>query len=247
MSIDDAKVSESSASVEDLSAIYEKLVTFVADKPDYKLRYFEESNQEKDEEDLEITGRNSSIKSAYIQIIMEISGEIEPVDILLKLQQDDTTVPSLLLSIHHEMIPENYVAVWLKGLGTIEFYSSESSTWLVPTRIQPDSLNFIQDSEAFEQVFTAIREALQVRSQLLSLVQLNEQILEFDRNNPNELVLLSSKNLKAQISMNSIIWVSTQEGSGVNAELIPNLNAIGSKYRSVLDCLQAQLEILSKQ
>ena len=118
---------------------------------------------------------------------------------------------------------------------------------MVPTRIQPDSLNFIQDSEAFEQVFTAIREALQVRSQLLSLVQLNEQILEFDRNNPNELVLLSSKNLKAQISMNSIIWVSTQEGSGVNDELIPNLNAIGSKYRSVLDCLQAQLEILSKQ
>ena len=102
-------------------------------------------------------------------------------------------------------------------------------------------------AKAFEQVFTAIREALQVRSQLLSLVQLNEQILEFDRNNPNELVLLSSKNLKAQISMNSIIWVSTQEGSGVNDELIPNLNAIGSKYRSVLDCLQAQLEILSKQ
>ena len=249
MAIDDASTTESSTSIEDLSAVYEKLVTFVADKPDYKLRYFESLAQENDEEDAEMSGRNSSIKSAYIQIILELH-ELEPVDILLRLQQaQDQSLPSLLLSIRHEMIPENSVASWLKSLGTIEFdsSSSDSSAWLAPSKLQPDSLNFVQDSEAFEQVFTAIKEALQIRSQLLGLLQSNEHLLELDKNAPNELVLLPAKNLKAQMSMNSIVWTESQEGAGMNDELISTLNSIGSKYRSVLDCLQAQLEILSKQ
>ena len=246
MAVDDVTVSEASTSIEDLSSIYEKLVTFVADKADYKLRYFDPSVPEKDEEDLEMNGveegRNSSIKSAYIQIKMEISNEIEPVDIFLKLKQEDKNVSCLLLSIHHEMIPENSVASWLKSLGTIEFDSLESSNWSAPSNIQPDSLNFVQDSEAYEQVFNAIKEALQVRSQLLALVQANEQVLEFDKNNLNEVIC--SKSLKAQISMNSIVWIGT---NGMNDELISNLNAIGTKYRSVLDCLQAQLELLLRK
>lgn len=241
MAIDNVTVSESSASIEDLSVIYEKLVTFVDDKSDYKLRYFDALIQEQDEEYLE--GRNPSIKSAYIQIKMEISSEIEPVAIFLKLHQDDQNVSSLILSIQHEMIPENLVVAWLKSLKTIEFDPLESSNWLSPTKLQPDSLNFAQDSEFFEQVFNAIKEALQVRSQLLSLVQSNEQVLEFDKNNPNE-IICAAKNLKAQITMSSIIWI---DENGMNNELISNLNAVGLKYRSVLDCLQAQLHLLLKQ
>lgn len=251
MVIDNVTVSESSASMEDLSVIYEKLVIFVADKSGYKLRYFDALiRQEQDEEDLEMNGaeegRNSSIKSAYIQIKMEVSSEIEPVNIFLKLlQRDDQANSCLLLSIHHEMIPENFVVSLLKSYlsTTNEFDSLESSNWLAPAKIQPDSLNFAQDSEAFEQVFNVIKEALQVRSQLLSLVQTNEQVLEFDKNNPNE-IICAAKNLKAQISMNSIVWV---DENGTNQELISNLDAVGSKYRSVLDCLQAQLYLLLKQ
>lgn len=232
----------------DLNSVYEKLVSFVADKPEYKLRYFEalessESSKGEEEEEREIDveeGRNANIKCAYIHIKLELES-IGPVDIFLKQANSN-----LLLSIQHDLISENTSSSWLKSFAELECQPVPSedtnSTWLAPSSLQPDSLNFVQDTEAYSQIFTAIKDALQLWSQLQILVQDQEGKLEFDRNSSCDLVFNDS--LRAQITRNLITWTSANEN---DIDLIANLNMIGSKYRSVFDCLQAQLELLQKQ
>lgn len=251
---------------EEIRIIYEKLVSFVSDKPNFKLRYFEsesDKNTRDEDEDceLELLGRNSSIKSAYIQIKMEIE-EIEPLEIFLKFSDSN-----LLLKIKHEILPENGILNWLKETETFEATeapaktpppeATENSCWLIPKKFQFD---FSQDSESeiFNEIFSNLKEALKIRNRLQNLIQDNFGILEFDKNNPNEIVLLKpmGTSLKAKISMNLINWIS--EGneeidfdygscSSSDSDLIAKLNLIGSKYRSIIDCLQAQLELLNKQ
>jgi hypothetical protein len=222
-----------------LQVIYEKLVSFVSDKPNFKLRYFDDmlegSDDQREEELDENVGRNSSIKSAYIQIKMEIE-EIEPLEIFLKLSENSS---NLLLTIQHEILPENGISSWLSGLETIE--NNSISFWIIPRKLQ-----FDQNSEIFYEIFSILKQSLLIRNQLQNLIQDNFDLLEFDVNNPNEIFLLPlERNLKAKVSMNSIIWNWINETS-VDIDFITSLNLIGSKYRSIIDCLQAQLEILKQ-
>lgn len=233
-----------------LQAIYEKLVTFVADKVDYKLRYFDALEAVEDEEDLSAepeisTERDSSIKSAYIQVNLQVNpeGDTGPLDIFLTVQ--DSKI--LLLTVKHELISESGLVSWLKSLGTIEFSDyQQQQDWLIPVKIQPDSLSLVPESESFDQVFTALKDALQLRHQILEhLNNLPFEDAKFDKNNPSQLIISSGASVfKAEITMNAITWNCESEK---DSELVSLLNSIGSKYRSVYDCLQAQLELLSNQ
>lgn len=242
MAIDEVTTSENNSknteNDEGIDAIYEKLVSFIDDKPNYKLRCFDAivaRTSEEEEEVLEEEGRDSSIKTAYIQIKMEIDG-IENAEIFLKLSEKSS---NLVLKFQHEFFTENSISTWLKGLETVEFTEIEAN-WLAPVKLQPDSLNFSKDADEF---FSAISEAFKLRNQIQNLVQDNFELLEFDKIDPNEIFLLPEKKLKAKITGNSIVW--SLVGADENAhDLIVNLNSIGTKYRSVLDCLQAQIELL---
>lgn len=244
-----------------LLIIYEKLVSFVSDKPNFKLRYYDLQPEEEEEENEEF--RNSSIKSSYIHIKMEIEEIIEPLEIFLKLSENSSNI---LLKIQNEILPENGISNWINNcMETIEAVENNNnndnnnnsndnnnndnyddnnsndnnSCWIIPKKLQ-----FDQNSEIFNEIFSTLKEAIQIRNQLQNLIQDNFNILEFDKNNPNEIVLLPlERNFKAKVTMNTIIWTSeTNETS-----LISDLNSIGSKYRSIIDCLKAQLEIILKQ
>jgi hypothetical protein len=233
---------------EGLNLVYEKLVNFVVDKPEFKLRYFEalesesKSNDEDYEEEREFDheeGRNSSIKCSYVQIKLELE-DMEPVDIFMKQRNSN-----LLLTIQHDLISENVSSNWLKSFAELEcqlLVTSEelNSNWLAPSKLQPDHLNFVQDLEAYNETFSTLKDALQLWGQLQNLVQDQEEKLQFDRNAPNELICNNSS-LRAQITKSSITWTSVNEN---DSDLICSLNTIGSKYRSILDCLKAQLELL---
>lgn len=230
-----------------LNLVYEQLVDFVADKSEYKLRYFEalerkvEADDDEEREEFEADNdRNQSIKAAYIQIKLELEGGTEPIDIFLKLHDS-----ILLLSIQHELIPENTSANWLKSFAELDIIVTDelNSNWMALSKLQPDSLAFVQDFEAYYDTFSLIKDALHVWSQLQSLVQDQAGRLEFDRNALNELIYTENNCLRAKVTMNSIVWTSLDISQD---DLISSLNMIGSKYRSVLDCLQAQLELLQK-
>ena len=255
MAVDEMISSSKIDKKEEIEIIYEKLISFVSDKPNFKLRYFDNlgdknsntsSLEDEEQEETVEEGRNPTIKTAYIQIKMEIDEFSDPIEIYLKISENFL----LFLTIQHEFLPENLViSTWLKGLETkIEFLevNENNSNWLAPKRLQPDYLNFSQDSEIFNEIFSTLKEALQFRNSLQILVQDHSKFLEFDKNDPNQIILLPDGNLKAKITINSITWCT----DGIDEDdlnLIVTLNSIGSKYRSVLDCLQAQLELLIKK
>lgn len=234
---------------ENLNFIYEKLVNFVVDKSEYKLRYFEALNDDKvrakgdfdaeeDEDfkdfDVEDGERDQNIKESYIQINLEIDkSALEPVNIYLIIKNS-----TLFLSIKHDLIPENISTNWLKTFVQIQHADDQNnvSTWMIPSKLQLfDSF----DDELYTETFVSIKEALMVWSHLQSLVQDQEGKLEFDRNCPNELIYTES--LRAKVFIDSITWSSFDSS---HVELVSSLNSIGAKYRSVVDCLQAQLELL---
>jgi hypothetical protein len=246
--IPSSMIKDSTTSTKDskeiLLSIYEKLVSFVSDKSDYKLRYFEELvAQEDDTENNDVDddskasdyivdeGRNSSIKSAYIHIELkrENDGD-DPLNLYLKVDNE-----VLLLSCSHELIPETCSATWIKGLNTIDVSVAENSCWCAPESLQNDP---IQDN--YEQVFVALNDAIVTRKQLQEMID-ETPFLEFDKNNLNTLYLLPSKDLKAEVSMTAVTWSSD---SLEYIELLSELNTIGSKYRSVLDCLKEQVSLL---
>ncbi len=242
MAIDEVTTTENNSKTteneEGIEVIYEKLVSFIEEKPNFKLRCFDAlvtKATEEDKEVLEEEGRDSSIKTAYIQIKMDMEA-IEAIEIFLKLSEYSS---NLLLKFQHEFFTENSISTWLKGLETVEFSEIETN-WLAPVKLQPDSLNFSKDADEF---FSAISEAFKLRNQLQNLVQDNFELLEFDKTDPNEIFLLPEKKLKAKITGNSIVW-SLVEADGNVEDLISSLNSIGTKFRSVLDCLQAQIELL---
>lgn len=226
-----------------LLIIYEKLVSFVSDKPNFKLRYYD--FQPEEGEEVEEEGcRNSSIKSSYIHIKMEIEEIIEPLEIFLKLSENSSNI---LLKIQNEILPENGISNWINDcIETIENNNNNSdsdsnSNWIIPKKLQ-----FDQNLEIFNEIFSTLKESIQIRNQLQNLIQDNFNILEFDKNNPNEILFLPlERNLKAKVTMNSIIWISETTDTNEKS-LISDLNSIGSKYRSIIDCLKAQLDILKQ-
>lgn len=261
-----------------LSFIYEKLVSFVAEKSeteiDFKLRYFpavlESKNSVEDEGDFnDFIGEEDRIfnnQCPYIQVTLKIFGpEIESeidtttAEIYLKLIATKNGPDFLAFALKHESLPEGSgisVSNWLRSLEIFEIFESNEnifdssgSFWccLSPLKFQPDPLNVVPDPESFEQVFNAVKSALELRQKILYLIKNQSKLnLEFDRIQPNELKFshlhpINDLKLTAKISMNSIVWTCC-EGSH---ELVSGLNSIGSKYRSVLDCLQEQIEFLS--
>lgn len=242
-----------------LQQIHEKLVGLVAAaKPeDYKLRFFEAIDESKGEDDVEGEDGGMSLrlldnfKSAYIQIKMEA----ESVDIFLTLQKGH-----LYLSIRDEA-SSNYSYLpdamnWIKGLQLIETIQnineedpfSSQSAWIAPTILQPPEDD---STKAFDELFDAIRAAIRLRNRLANLFAEDRfaGLVDFDKNNVAELVA-PSIDLHARIALDSIIWrkgsVEREEGGGDYSDdnFIDNLNEIGAKYRSVLDCLEAQIDLI---
>ena len=94
-----------------LQLIYEKLVAFVSDKPNFKLRYFDavEAEQERQEEEDREVVSGRKITCAYIQIKMEIKDVSEPLEIILKISENSNVV----LTVEHEILPENGLSRWM--------------------------------------------------------------------------------------------------------------------------------------
>ena len=213
--------------------------------------------------------RNPNIPCAYIQVTLKIfksETETTNAEIYFKLVQNENGTNILMLTLEHESLSFGAsISNWIRSLETIEIVENnenggpDSSSWVSPLKIQSDSLNFLPDPESFVQVFTSIKFALEIRHKILSLIEnliesqneINLE-LEFDRIHPNELIFsipsLNDLKLTAKISMNSIVW-GCFCGGGIGDDshelIISELNLLGSKYRSILDCLQAQIELLS--
>lgn len=215
----------------------------------------------------------SSYIQVSLTIFKSEPTETTTAEIYLKLvkSENGNGTDLLMLTLEHESLFGGVsVYNWLRSLESIEIventenenviessssssssFSFSSSSWVSPLKIQPDLPNFLPDPESFVQVFTYLKSALEIRHKILNLIQNQTEIkLEFDRIHPNELIFLlpnlndSDNKLTAKISMNSIVW-GGEEGSKSHELIISELNSVGSKYRSVLDCLQAQIELLS--
>lgn len=258
-------------SEDNLSIIYEKLVNFVADKSeteiDFKLRYFPANSEEEEESEFNDFSteddRNPNIPCSYIQVTLKLfknETETSNAEIYFKLIKNGNGTDLLMLTLEHESLSFGFsVSNWIRSLETIEIVENsendglDSFSWISPLKIQSDSLNFLPDPESFVQVFTSIKFALEIRHKILILIEnvIESQTeirleLEFDRIHPNELIFsipnLNNIKLTAKISMNSIVWGCCDES---HESIISELNLVGSKYRSILDCLQAQIELLS--
>ncbi len=208
----------------DLNAVYDQLASFVADRPNYQLRFVEEEARE--EGIVEGSIELNSLQAPFIHLrLLELEA-----DLFISSQQQFLVKHATLSSVQ---LSESFI----RGLPG-EF------DWLEDGNSSSGSI------EAFLQALeTGIKQRIQLHAMIDDLMIPAGTNITFSPSEANILTFDStSSSLSAQLIAKvdwraaSVIWMAPDG----NAELpfLEDVNAIALKYRSVVDCLHSQLELL---
>lgn len=195
----------------------------MAEETNFKLRFFEHASEEA-EEGLELPYIHLTILDSNVNCFIWQAGS------------------HILLSITHESLPQGATESFLKDF-PLEKADCENGV----------AFECLQDSDDLQvaPLLLAITDAITVRCSILSLLDAlilpDHLSVTFSPQEANTLIITSTGKpfLSGQIDAksSSITW-SSLEG---NVPYLEDINALALKYRSTVDCLQAQLLLLSER
>lgn len=220
-----------------LNALYERLASFVTERTSYKLRLFDSDSADAEGANQEEAAQTSTdMELPYIQL--HILSLDDPAILFITGKQQ--------LKLQHPTIP----ASLLRDL-PLECTATANEDWLTDDT----------DQEGIETFFGALEAGLTERLRLLAMIDslmIPEGIdVSFSPTESNTLLLLLNhlshlaRKFTAKIDWHasSVTWHSCgndEAGDRGDAPVpvLEEVNAIASKYRSVTDCLQSQLQLL---